>query len=42
MSDNLFEVVVIEDNHLINTIMSKALESTINTIKNLKNILVTR
>ena len=40
MSNNLFEVVVIEDNHLINTIMSKALESTINTIKNLKNILV--
>lgn len=38
MSNNLFEVVVIEDNHLINTIMSKALESTINTIKNLKNI----
>jgi DNA-binding NtrC family response regulator len=41
MSNNVFEVVVIEDNHLINTIMSKALESTINSIKNLKNIPVT-
>lgn len=39
-SNYLFEVVVIEDNHLINTIMSKALESTINTIRNLKNISV--
>lgn len=33
-----FEVVVIEDNHLTNTILSKALDSTINTICNLKNI----
>jgi DNA-binding NtrC family response regulator len=41
MSNNVFEVVVIEDNHLINTIMSKTLESTINTIKNLKNIPIT-
>ena len=35
-----FEVVVIEDNHLTNTILSKALDSTINTIYNLKNISV--
>jgi DNA-binding NarL/FixJ family response regulator len=41
MSNSSFEVIVIEDNHLINTIMSKALESTINTIKNLINIPVT-
>jgi len=40
-SNNSFEVVVIEDNHLTNTILSKALDSTINTIQNLKNIAVT-
>ena len=33
-----FEVVVIEDNHLTNTILCKALNSTINTIYNLKQI----
>jgi len=33
-----FEVVVIEDNHLTNTILCKALDSTINTIYNLKQI----
>lgn len=32
------EVVVIEDNHLANMVMSKALVSTIKTIQNLKNI----
>jgi DNA-binding NarL/FixJ family response regulator len=35
-----FEVVVIEDNHLTNTILCKALDSTINTIYNLKQIAV--
>ena len=35
-----FEVVVIEDNHLTNTILCKALDSTINTIFNLKQIAV--
>lgn len=35
-----YEVVVIEDNHLTNTILSKALDSTINTIYNLKQITV--
>lgn len=33
-----FEVVVIEDNHLTNTILCRALDSTINTIYNLKQI----
>ncbi len=33
-----FEVVVIEDNHLTNTILCKALDSTILTIHNLKQI----
>jgi FixJ family two-component response regulator len=35
-----YEVVVIEDNHLTNTILSKALDSTINSIYNLKQITV--
>jgi len=35
-----FEVVVIEDNHLTNTILCKALDSIINTIYNLKQIAV--
>ncbi len=39
-SDRLFEVIVIEDNHLTNTILSRALESTIKSIHNLKNISV--
>ncbi|HSO84952.1 MAG TPA: response regulator [Draconibacterium sp.] len=39
-SNYSFEVVLIEDNHLLNTILSKALDSTINTIHNLKKILV--
>jgi len=39
-SNPSFEVVVIEDNHLTNTILSKALDSTIKTIHNLKQILV--
>jgi DNA-binding NarL/FixJ family response regulator len=42
-NDNInpsFEVVVIEDNHLTNTILSRALDSTINTIHNLKQISV--
>lgn len=39
-SNPSFEVVVIEDNHLTNTILSKALDSTIKTIHNLKNIAV--
>ena len=42
-TDNInpsFEVVVIEDNHLTNTILSKALDSTIKTIHNLKQISV--
>lgn len=38
MTDYAYEVVVIEDNHLTNTILSKALLSTLNTIYNLKNI----
>jgi DNA-binding NarL/FixJ family response regulator len=33
-----FEVIVIEDNHLTNTILCKALDSTITTIYNLKQI----
>jgi DNA-binding NtrC family response regulator len=39
-SNPSFEVVVIEDNHLTNIILSKALDSTINTIHNLKQISV--
>lgn len=39
-SNNSFEVVVIEDNKLTNTILSRALESTIKSIQNLKNITV--
>lgn len=35
-----FEVVVIEDNHLVNTVLSKALNSAITTIQNLKKIAV--
>ncbi len=35
---HLFDVVVVEDNHLTNTILSKALYSTIATIHNLKNV----
>lgn len=34
------EVVVIEDNHLTNTILSKALDSTIKSIHSLKNIAI--
>lgn len=34
------EVVVIEDNHLVNMVLSKALISTIKTIQNLKNIYI--
>jgi DNA-binding NarL/FixJ family response regulator len=34
------EVVVIEDNHLVNMVLSKALASTIKTIQNLKNIYI--
>jgi DNA-binding NarL/FixJ family response regulator len=34
------EVVVIEDNHLVNMVLSKALVSTIKTIQNLKNIYI--
>ena len=37
-SNYSFEVVVIEDNHLTNTILTRALDSTINSIYNLKNI----
>ena len=33
-----FEVVIIEDNHLVNTLLTKALDSTIKSIYNLKNI----
>ena len=39
-SNYTYEVVVVEDNHLTNTILSKALDSTIKTIYNLKNIAV--
>jgi DNA-binding NtrC family response regulator len=39
-SNNSVEVVVIEDNRLTNTILSRALESTIKTIENLKNITI--
>ena len=35
--ENAFEVVVIEDNHLANTVLSKALNSAINSIQSLKN-----
>jgi DNA-binding NarL/FixJ family response regulator len=38
ISKYVFEVVVIEDNHLTNTILCKALDSTINSIYNLKQI----
>jgi len=38
LSKYVFEVVVIEDNHLTNTILCKALDSTINSIYNLKQI----
>ena len=34
------EVIVIEDNHLVNMVLSKALNSTIKTIQNLKNIYI--
>jgi DNA-binding NarL/FixJ family response regulator len=34
------EVVVIEDNHLVNMVLSKALISTIKTIQNLKNTFI--
>ena len=34
------EVIVIEDNHLLNMVLSKALTSTISTIQNLKNIYI--
>lgn len=39
-SNPSFEVVVVEDNHLMNTILCKALNSTINTIQNFKNITI--
>ena len=35
-----FEVIVVEDNHLTNTILCKALNSTISTIQNFKNIII--
>lgn len=35
-----FEVVIIEDNHLTNTILTRALDNAINSICNLKNIQV--
>jgi DNA-binding NarL/FixJ family response regulator len=34
------EVIVVEDNHLSNMVLSKALNSTIKTIQNLKNIYI--
>ena len=34
------EVIVIEDNHLVNMVLSKKLNSTITTIQNLKNIYI--
>lgn len=34
------EVIVVEDNHLSNMVLSKALSSTIKTIQNLKNIYI--
>jgi|JFJP01.1.fsa_nt_gi DNA-binding NarL/FixJ family response regulator len=34
------EVIVIEDNHLVNLVLCKKLNSTINTIQNLKNIYI--
>jgi DNA-binding NarL/FixJ family response regulator len=37
-SNHTFEVVIIEDNHLVNTLLTKALDSTIKSIYNLKNI----
>ncbi len=37
-SIHTFEVVVIEDNHLTNTILTRALDNVINSIYNLKNI----
>ena len=37
-SNHSFDVVVVEDNHLTNTILSKALYSTIATIHNLKDV----
>jgi DNA-binding NtrC family response regulator len=37
-SNNSFEVVVIEDNQLTNTILSRALESTIKSIQSLINL----
>lgn len=39
-SNYAFEVVIVEDNHLSNAILSRALDSTIKTIQNLKNIAV--
>lgn len=39
-NDYTYEVIVVEDNHLTNTILSKALNSTINAIYNLKNIAI--
>lgn len=39
-TDYTFEVVVIEDNHLTNTILSRALHSIINTIYSIKQIAV--
>lgn len=37
-SNNSFEIVVIEDNQLTNTILSRALESTIKSIQSLINL----
>jgi DNA-binding NarL/FixJ family response regulator len=39
-SNHSFEVIVIEDNHLTNTILTRALDSVINSIHNLKDIRV--
>ncbi len=38
MSNSSFEIVVIEDNQLTNTILSRALESTIKSIQSLINL----
>lgn len=37
-SNHSFEVIIIEDNHLTNTILTRALDAAINSIYNLKNI----
>lgn len=37
-TNHTFEVVIIEDNQLVNTLLTRALDSTIKSIYNLKNI----